>query len=68
VILDEVMCGMGRMGMRCACNQERITADMIALGKGLSAGYLPLGAAPRGRAHPWHDGRGQRCGDAQSRV
>lgn len=44
LILDEVMCGMGRTGTRYACEQEGISADMIALGKGLSAGYLPLGA------------------------
>jgi adenosylmethionine-8-amino-7-oxononanoate aminotransferase len=44
LILDEVMCGMGRTGTRYACEQDGIGADMIALGKGLSAGYLPLGA------------------------
>ncbi|MGE5525635.1 MAG: aspartate aminotransferase family protein [Rhodospirillaceae bacterium] len=44
LILDEVMCGMGRTGTRYACEQDGITADMIALGKGISAGYLPLGA------------------------
>jgi adenosylmethionine-8-amino-7-oxononanoate aminotransferase len=44
LILDEVMCGMGRTGTRYACEQEGITADFIAIAKGLSAGYLPLGA------------------------
>lgn len=44
LILDEVMCGMGRTGTRYACEQEGISADFIAIGKGLSAGYLPLGA------------------------
>jgi len=44
LILDEVMCGMGRTGTRYACEQEGISADFIALAKGLSAGYLPLGA------------------------
>jgi adenosylmethionine-8-amino-7-oxononanoate aminotransferase len=44
LILDEVMCGMGRTGTRYACEQESIAPDFIALAKGLSAGYLPLGA------------------------
>ena len=44
LILDEVMCGMGRTGYRYACEAEGIAPDFIALAKGLSAGYLPLGA------------------------
>jgi adenosylmethionine-8-amino-7-oxononanoate aminotransferase len=44
LILDEVMCGMGRTGSRYACEAEGIAPDFIALAKGLSAGYAPLGA------------------------
>ncbi len=44
LILDEVMCGMGRTGSRYACEQEGIAPDFIALAKGLGAGYIPLGA------------------------
>src|SRR5688572_8403375 len=44
LILDEVMCGMGRTGRRYACEEEGIAPDFIAVAKGLSAGYLPLGA------------------------
>jgi adenosylmethionine-8-amino-7-oxononanoate aminotransferase len=44
LILDEVMCGMGRTGRRYACEDEGIAPDFIALAKGLSSGYLPLGA------------------------
>jgi adenosylmethionine-8-amino-7-oxononanoate aminotransferase len=44
LILDEVMCGMGRTGRRYACEEEGIAPDFIALAKGLSGGYLPLGA------------------------
>jgi adenosylmethionine-8-amino-7-oxononanoate aminotransferase len=44
LILDEVMCGMGRTGRRYACEDEGVAPDFIALAKGLSAGYLPLGA------------------------
>ena len=44
LILDEIMCGMGRTGVRYACEDEGIAPDMIALAKGLGAGYLPIGA------------------------
>jgi adenosylmethionine-8-amino-7-oxononanoate aminotransferase len=44
LILDEVMCGMGRTGTRFAFEQEGIVPDMVALAKGLSAGYVPFGA------------------------
>jgi adenosylmethionine-8-amino-7-oxononanoate aminotransferase len=44
LILDEVMCGMGRTGTMFACEQEDIQPDMIAIAKGLGAGYQPIGA------------------------
>lgn len=44
LILDEVMCGMGRTGTLFACEQDGVTADMIAIAKGLGAGYQPVGA------------------------
>ncbi len=44
LILDEVMCGMGRTGSLFACEQEGIAPDISAIAKGLGAGYQPIGA------------------------
>jgi len=44
LILDEVMCGMGRTGSMFACEQEGIDADIVTIAKGLGAGYQPVGA------------------------
>lgn len=44
LILDEVMCGMGRTGTLFACEQDGVSGDLIAIAKGLGAGYQPIGA------------------------
>ena len=44
LILDEVMCGMGRTGSLHACEQEAISPDLLVIAKGLGAGYQPIGA------------------------
>ncbi|WP_020410863.1 aspartate aminotransferase family protein [Hahella ganghwensis] len=44
LILDEVMCGMGRTGTLFACEQDDVVPDMITIAKGLGAGYQPIGA------------------------
>ena len=44
LILDEVMCGMGRTGSLFACEQDGVAPDIICIAKGLGAGYQPIGA------------------------
>jgi hypothetical protein len=44
MILDEVMCGSGRTGTFLSCAQDGVVADIVTLGKGLGAGYQPIGA------------------------
>lgn len=44
LILDEVITGMGRTGDWFACAGEDVVPDLLAAGKGLSAGYSPVGA------------------------
>ncbi|MCE8546806.1 aspartate aminotransferase family protein [Ruegeria pomeroyi] len=44
LILDEVMCGMGRTGHLFACTGEGVRPDIVTIAKGLGAGYQPVGA------------------------
>lgn len=44
LILDEVMCGMGRCGGLFTFEQEGIVPDLVCIAKGLGAGYQPIGA------------------------
>jgi adenosylmethionine-8-amino-7-oxononanoate aminotransferase len=44
LILDEVMCGMGRTGTVHAWQQEGVVPDIQAVAKGLGGGYQPIGA------------------------
>jgi adenosylmethionine-8-amino-7-oxononanoate aminotransferase len=45
LILDEVMCGMGRTGTLHACEQDGVSPDIMTIAKGLGGGYQPIGAA-----------------------
>lgn len=44
LILDEVMCGMGRTGYLFACEADDVRPDIMTIAKGLGAGYQPVGA------------------------
>ncbi|HWH65889.1 MAG TPA: aminotransferase class III-fold pyridoxal phosphate-dependent enzyme, partial [Gaiellales bacterium] len=44
LIADEVICGFGRLGTWFGCHRFGIQPDMITCAKGITSGYLPLGA------------------------
>lgn len=44
LIADEILTAFGRTGAMFACAHEGVRPDLVALGKGLSGGYLPLAA------------------------
>jgi adenosylmethionine-8-amino-7-oxononanoate aminotransferase len=44
LILDEVMCGMGRTGARYVATAEGVVPDLLFIAKGLGAGYQAIGA------------------------
>jgi putrescine aminotransferase len=48
VIADEVITGFGRLGTWFGCERYGIEPDMITCAKGLSSGYLPIGAVIAG--------------------
>lgn len=44
LILDEIMCGMGRTGTLHACEQEGVSPDILVVAKGLGGGAAPIAA------------------------
>lgn len=45
LILDEIMCGMGRTGTYFAFEQEDVRPDIVTIGKGLGGGFAPIAGA-----------------------
>jgi adenosylmethionine-8-amino-7-oxononanoate aminotransferase len=43
-VSDEVICGFGRLGTWFGCERYGVEPDMITCAKGLTSGYIPLGA------------------------
>ena len=44
LISDEVICGFGRLGAAFGCQRYGITPDLMTCAKGLTSGYVPMGA------------------------
>lgn len=51
LVLDEVMCGMGRTGKWLGLDHYGVAPDMITLGKGLNGGYAALSAVGCKKEH-----------------
>lgn len=49
-IADEVQSGLGRTGKLFACDWEGVKADIVCIGKALSAGFMPISAIVSSRA------------------
>lgn len=44
MLVDEVITGFGRTGPMFACDAEGVAPDFMTLAKGLTSGYVPMGA------------------------
>ena len=44
LISDEVICGFGRLGTDFGCQRFGVTPDLMTCAKGLTSGYVPMGA------------------------
>jgi adenosylmethionine-8-amino-7-oxononanoate aminotransferase len=58
-VADEVICGFGRLGTWFGVERYGVTPDLITCAKGITSGYIPLGAvvaSGKVRAPFWADG------------
>jgi|tagenome__1003787_1003787.scaffolds.fasta_scaffold20989446_7 putrescine aminotransferase len=58
LIADEVICGFGRLGTWFGCHRFGISPDLITCAKGITSGYVPLGAvlaSPRVQEPFWSE-------------
>ncbi|MEV7392798.1 aminotransferase class III-fold pyridoxal phosphate-dependent enzyme [Streptomyces sp. NPDC091215] len=60
-IVDEVTTGLGRTGTWFASQKYGVEPDLLLCAKGLTSGYLPLGAAWSTSASPPPSGKTVRC-------
>ena len=51
LIVDEIQTGLGRTGRFFAFEYDKVIPDIITLAKGLSGGYIPIGAVLTRRSH-----------------
>ena len=66
LIIDEVICGFGRLGSWWGAHRYGVRPDLITFAKGVTSGYLPLGGVllgPRSTS-PWPPTRGSCCATA----
>ena len=62
LISDEVICGFGRLGTAFGCQRYGITPDLMTCAKGLTSGYVPMGAvvvSDRVKEPFWAEGSGE---------
>jgi putrescine---pyruvate transaminase len=60
-LVDEVICGFGRVGDWFASNRLGLVPDLLTFAKGVTSGYVPLGGVvvgPRIREKFWAEGAG----------
>ena len=60
-VVDEVICGFGRVGDWFASRRLGLEPDLVTFAKGITSGYVPLGGVvvgPRVRDAFWAEGAG----------